>query len=406
MVRWLKRLGLALFAGALIAAMVYALLPQPVPVDLAVVDRGPLTVTIDEEGIARIRDVYSVSAPIAGRVDRIDLEVGDPVVAGETIVAAIRPVAPPFIDERARRERVAAVDAATAAVALAEANVNRAQAELRLADSDLERARRLAETKTVSARALEKAIIDVETRRAELRRAEADLGLRRSELESARASLLQPGDPLSFAESDTCCVTVRAPADGRVLTVYTESERVVAAGTELAEIGDPADLEVVVDLLSKDAVRIAPGSRAWLTDWGGARDLPATVRRIDPAGYTKVSALGIEEQRVDVVLDLAAEDEAFRRLGHNFRVFVRIVAWHADNVVRLPLAALFRNGNDWAVFAMEGGVARLRRLEIGQRNMTHVEVVNGISAGQPVVLYPSDAVHDGVAVAPRDGAAP
>lgn len=399
--KWIKRLaGIAVLA-AIVAATVYALLPQPVPVDLAAVDRGRLEVTIDEEGIARIRDVFRVSAPVAGRVERLPVEVGDTVYRNTTAVAKIYPVDPPFLDVRSRRELEAAVEAARAAVNLAAAQVAAAEAADRLAQADVERAGRLAKLGTISARALEKAVADVDTAKAAVEQAKASLALRESELMSAEARLIEP-DQLEGGSRDSCCMTLRAPVDGTVLTLLTESEQVVAAGAGLLEIGDPANLEVIVPLLSSDAVNVREGAAATLDQWGGP-SLAARVRRVDPAAYTKVSALGIEEQRVDAILDLADPPETWRNLGHGFRVMVHITTWQNDDVVRVPLGALFRKGSDWAVFRVVDGRAVETRIAIGHRTDTIAEVTEGLSPGDTVVLHPSDQVVDGVKVAAREG---
>jgi len=398
--KWIKRLaGIAVLA-AIIAATIYALLPQPVPVDLASIDRGRLEVTIDEEGIARIRDVFRVSAPVAGRVERLPVEVGDTVYRNTTTVARIHPVDPPFLDVRSRRELEAAVEAARAAVKLAQAQVVAAEAADRLAAADSERAERLAKLGTISARALEKAIADVDTAKAAVEQAKANLALRESELASAEARLIEP-DQLEGGSRDSCCMTLRAPVDGTVLTLLTESEQVVTAGAGLLEIGDPTNLEVIVHLLSSDAVNVTEGAAATLDEWGGPA-LAARVRRVDPAAYTKVSALGIEEQRVDAILDLVDPPETWKNLGHDFRVMVHITTWQGD-VIRIPLGALFRQGSDWAVFRVVDGRAVETRIAIGHRTDTIAEVTEGLAPGDTVVLHPSDQVVDGVKVVAREG---
>jgi HlyD family secretion protein len=397
--KWIKRaIGLVVLA-LIVAAAVYALMPQPVPVDVATVDRGPLDVTIDEEGIARIRDVFRVSAPVAGRVERLPVEIGEQVFENTTAVAAIHPADPPFLDVRSRRELEAAVEAARAAVTLAKAQLNAAQANERLMESDLERAQRLAKAGTISARALEKAIADVDTAKAQVAEAEAALNLRDSELSSAEARLIEPNQ-LEGGGRDSCCLTLRAPVNGTVLKLLTESEQVVAAGQGLLEIGNPRDLEIIVHLLSSDAVNVRAGGSATIDGWGGPT-LTAKVRRIDPAAYTKVSALGIEEQRVDAILDIVDPEEKWQRLGHEFRVMVHISVWQGDDVLQVPLGALFRTGADWTVFKIVDGKAVATRVVLDHRNTQVAEVVEGLGAGDVVVLHPSDRVVDGVAVEER-----
>lgn len=399
---WLRRGLLLLVVAAIVAGFVYALMPKPVPVDLAVVDLGPVEVTIDEEGEARIRDVYNVSAPVAGQLDRFPLEVGDPVRRNETVVAEIRPSAPAFLDVRTRREMEAAVGAATAAVRLAEAELTRTQSELRLAEADLARAERLSESGTISTRAMDAAMNAAETARAQVKQAEANLELRMSELASAEARLIQPGGEEAAAAA-ACCVLIRAPVDGVVLKVLAESAQVVPAGALIAEIGDPANLEVKVDLLSTDAVRIKPSAMAEIEGWGGEKSLSARVRRVEPSAFTKVSALGIEEQRVNVLLDLLDPRSAWEQLGHEYRVDVRIRLWRGMDVVRVPLAALFRQGSQWSVFKVVDGRAATTPVSIDHRDAQFAEVTGGLSPGDVVVLHPSDQVEDGTAVEARNG---
>jgi HlyD family secretion protein len=391
-------------AGALAigAATIYALIPNPILIDSETVTRGALEVTVEEEGVAQIREIYRVSAPIAGRVLRSTLEVGDVVKVGETIVATIQPGDPAFLDARTRQELEATVAAAEAAVALAQAQLRRAQSELRFAESELERAEVLSQTETISERTLEKARLDVDTRLAEVASAGANLELKRQELESARARLIGPQDVGSLDRyAEQCCVLVRAPVDGRVLDILVESEQVIPAGAALLDIGDPADLEIVVELLSSDAVKVEPGAAAYVENWGGLQMLHGRVERVDPAGFMKVSALGIEEQRVNTILTLEDPRELWQGLGHDFRVYVRIVIWRSDDVARLPVSALFRDGDDWAVFAVDDGRARLATVTVGHRNTQFVEVVAGLDDGQQVILHPSDTITDGSRVEQR-----
>lgn len=388
--------GLA--AVAVIAALVWAMRPAPVAVDLAPVVRAPLEVTVEDEGTTRIREVYTVSAPTMGKMLRSSLDVGDPVEAGKTVVAEFEPSDPTFLDVRARRVGEASVDAAAAAVGLAEAQVAQARSQLAFARGDLDRARELAARRTISERALEKAGLDVATAESAVASAVATLEVRRRELESARASLIQPGE--GGARAAGCCISVTAPASGRVLRLIARSEQVVQAGSPLLDIGDPTDLEVVVDLLSRDAVRVKPGDGARIDGWGGPTTLTATVRRVEPAGRTKVSALGIEEQRVKVVLDFTDPPAARLALGHDFRVVARIVVTRVDAALQAPIGALFRDGEDWAVFVVVDGRARLRHVRLGERNQRVAEVVDGLAEGERIIRHPSESVREGVAVRP------
>ncbi|MFN3743750.1 MAG: efflux RND transporter periplasmic adaptor subunit [Hyphomicrobiaceae bacterium] len=394
-----KRVLLAL-AGLLVAlGFVWALWPQPIAVDVAVVSRGPLTVTVDEEGKTRIRQVYAVSAPITGKLQRLALQPGDPVIKGETVVAIIEPTVPPLLDVRTTREQTAQVEAARAFVVLAEAEVRAARTDLQFAESELARAETLQHTQAIAERALEKARIDVDMRKAALARALANLEMRKRELESAEARLLPPDEAYAARVPASCCVRVLAPESGRILKLIQESEKVVEAGSLLVEIGDPSNIEIVVELLSAEAVRVPEGADALIEAWGGRTPLKARVRRVEPAGFTKVSALGIEEQRVRVILDLVDGARTPERLGHDYRVFVRINVYAADDVVRVPVSALFRRGEKWAVFVVDRGRAQTVEIELGERNATFAEVRKGLQAGARVIVHPSDRVGDGVRVA-------
>ncbi len=396
------RRSIVVLIGLGIAALiVWALLPQPVPVDMAAIKRGPLEVTVEDEGITRIREVYTVSAPIGGKMLRAPREVGDKVTANKTLVAAIEPTEPTFLDVRSQRVNQAAVQAAQAAVNLAEAKIKEAKSQLEFARNDLTRAEKLAATKTISARALEKAKLDVDSAEAAVASAVATLEVRRRELESAKARQIQPGEINRDAQSANCCIQVYAPVDGSVLKIVAESEQVVQAGAPLLEIGDPHDLEIVVDFLSRDAVRIKPGDVARIESWGGDKDLTAKVRRIEPTGFTKVSALGIEEQRVKVILDFTGPPSEWQQLGHGYRVIARVVIWRSDDALQVPLGALFREGDNWAVFLVADGRAERRLVTIAERNLHAARVVKGLKVGEQVILHPSDRVHDGVKVEPR-----
>jgi HlyD family secretion protein len=382
---------------ALLVALAWALWPRPVAVEIAELRRGQLLITVDEEGKTRIKDVYTVSAPITGKLVRLSLEAGDRVRKDTTSVAIIEPMAPAFLDVRATRELEAQLEAGKAAVLLAEAEVNQAAAELEFAQSELKRAETLSRSRTISERALERARSDADTRGAALARAKANLEVRKRELESAQARLIGPQEAWKGEVPAGCCVTVSAPVSGRVLRVIQESERVVAAGTPLVEIGDPQNLEIVVELLSVDAVKVREGAIATVEGWGGA-PLAAKVTRVEPAGFTKVSALGIEEQRVRTILKPQNADESADRLGHEFRVFVKIAVYRSNNALRLPISALFRKRDRWTVYTVDRGRARSMPVEIGQRNSTFAEVLDGLPEGTQVILHPSDRIVDGVRV--------
>jgi HlyD family secretion protein len=396
------RRGLVLtVVGALAAgALVHAFMPGPVPVDIATITRGALKVTVDEEGRTRVKEVYIVSAPISGRVLRIERHVGDTVIAGETVLAAIRPTDPTFLDVRTKRQAEAAVSAAKAARSLAQAELTRARAELEFASTERARARRLAAGNHISQTALDRAELGYKTGHAAVAAAKAELRVKSFELETALASLIEPGGE---AAADRGAVEVRAPVSGRVFKLLQESESVIQAGTALIEIGDPQDLEIVVELLSTDAVRVAKGAEVVIEEWGGGKSLRGRVLRVEPYGFTKVSALGIEEQRVNVVVDFTDPPALRSALGHGYRVETRIIVWQAADVIKAPVSALFRHRDGWAVFTETEGMARLRPVSLGHRNSREAEIVDGIKEGERVVLYPSDRVVDGVQVVQRPG---
>ncbi len=389
----------------LLVALVLAFMPQPVPADMVEIRRGPLAVTVNEEGQTRVRDIYTVSAPIGGRVLRIRAEAGDPVTERETVVATIQPTDPSFLDARSLGQAEAQEKTAQAARTLAAADVERAQAELDFAQSEYRRAQRLAARGTVSQSTLDRARLDMRTRAAAVDEANAALRMRDFELENARALLIQPGEPdsdnVSGAGTLGCCVPVRSPVTGRVLRIIQESESIVQPGAPLIEVGNDNDLEIVVDLLSEDAVRVTEGDRVVIEDWGGPDKLNGRVRRVEPFGFTKVSALGIEEQRVNVIIDFEGSPEAWADLGHGFRLDTRIFVWEAEDVLKVPVSALFRADGDWAVFVARDGTARVARVTLGRRNALEAEVTDGLEVGDLVITHPSDRVVDGVGVSQR-----
>jgi HlyD family secretion protein len=387
-------------ALALVAALAWLFRPAAVTVDLVTVDRGPLTVSVSDEGETRVKDMYVVSAPVPGLMRRIELDVGDAVVADQTVVARIQPSDPSFLDIRSEAEARAGVEAAAAARTLAAAQVRRAQAELDFARAELGRVRALARSHTVSESDLDAAERRARTTEAALAEAQAERRVRESEYQVARARLLTPATTRE-RPADCECVTVYSPVSGNVLRVATESEGVVPSGTPLVEVGNPEQLEVVVDLLSADAVRVEAGQRVIIEGWGGDQPLAGVVRRVEPFGFTKVSALGIEEQRVNVVIDITESRERWQRLGHGYRVEPRIVLWEATDVLRIPLSALFREGDRWAVFVEQNQRAVLREVEIGQGNGLEAEVRSGLEQGERVVLHPGDRVSPGARLAER-----
>lgn len=390
------------FAVLLVAGVFWLFRPQPVPVDMIMIERGAMRVTIDEDGETRIRDVFVVSAPIAGVKRRIALKVGDPVTANETIITSIVPTDPEFLDPRSEMQAQATVKAAEAALDFARADVHRAEAEFAFAQSELQRARRLSHSGSISESALDSAEREMRTREAALEEAQAQLGIKDFELERARAALVPPS--ASRAKREGCdCVNVYSPVDGRILRILAESESVVSAGAELAEIGDPGNLEIVSDLLSSDAVKVEAGQDVIIEEWGGDEPLSGVVRRVEPYGFTKISALGIEEQRVNVIIDINTPREQWQSLGHGFRVETRVVLWQSGDVLKIPLIALFRQGDEWAVFKVENGAAVSQIVRLGRRNGIEAEILDGLKEGDRIVLHPSGRVSGGASVVERIG---
>ena len=388
--------GVGLVVAA--AAVVLGTRPQPVPAELAEVTRGPLEVTVDDEGETRVRDRFVISAPLAGRVLRIELEPGDAVVAGETVLAIFLPSAPVLLDARSRAEAEAVVETATAALGEAEAHYERAAAELVYSRSEAGRYLRLSQEGIVSVETMESAQLDLDTRREAVEAADYAVRTARSELQAARVRLLQFSAE-SAEDMNGTAIRIVSPVSGVVLRRVRESESIVPAGEALLEVGDPAQIEVVTDYLSKDAVRMRSGQRVLIDRWGGDRPLLGRLRRVEPSGFTKISALGVEEQRVNVVIDIVDPPAVWAGLGDGFRVETRVVVWESGDELKAPTGALFRRGESWAVFAVDGGRAALREIEVGERNAQEAQVLGGLDVGEQVVVYPSDSLDDGSPVA-------
>lgn len=389
----------AVIIGIIAIALFLSFAPRPVMVDLVEVEPGPLVVTLDEEGETRVHDVYTLSAPVAGRVQRINWHVGDPVTANETVLALIEPGDPSFLDPRSEAQALAAIRAAEAARDLAVAAVADAEAQYEFARAEYARMQELIVEGSVSRRDLDSAERDHKARHAGLDTARAALQVRNYELELARAQLVSPLETQG-SNANCECVPITAPVSGRILQIVDRSERVVREGEMLMQIGDPGDLEIVVDYLSMDAVKIEAGQRVIIENWGGDQPLEGRVRLVEPSGFLKVSALGIEEQRVNVIIDFV-DDKGWERLGNGYQVESRVILWEDDDVLTVPLTALFRDGEDWALFADEDGRAKLRVVETGRRNGVVAEIRNGVRAGDRVIAHPSDRVIDGVRIASR-----
>jgi HlyD family secretion protein len=403
-------IGLAA-AGLVLVGIWRAFQPTPVIVDLATLGRGPLEVTVDDDGRTRIRERYTVSAPLRGRVLRSPLEPGDPVRAGETLVAEFEPVPPGLLDARSRAEAEGRLARARAAILEVEARRAQAEADLDFAESELRRFRELVAGGIGAGDQLEAAERDARLRREALRAADFAVQVAAFEVEIAAAALREPDPPAADGEPGTPPPRrhpLRAPIDGLVLRVHEESERILEAGTPIVELGDPRSIEVVADFLTRDAVRVRPGMPAAIVGWGGLTEdgrepaLAARVRLVEPSGFTKISALGVEEQRVDIVLDPERDPAAWTALGDGYRVEVRIRIWSGEDLLRIPTGALFRHGEAWAAFAVDAaGRARLTPLRIGRRSGLEAEVLEGLEAGARVVLYPSALVTDGTPLEAR-----
>ena len=390
----------SVIGASIIVMLAFLFRPRPEPVDLVTVARDALVVTVDEEGRTRVRDVFVVSAPIAGMMRRVLLEPGDPVVATESIVARIAPSDSAFLDPRGAALAEADVKAATSNLDLARAALDEARADTEFAETELDRGRALVASGTIAQREFDALLRSARAARARLETARAALQVRLFELERARAALIAPS---TGADMNCCDIPITAPVDGRVLRVLRESAGVVEAGTPLIEIGDPDALEVVVELLSADAVRVRPGQDVLIEDWGGPVALAGTVRRVEPFGFEKVSSLGIEEQRVNVVIDFAGQPDDATRLGHGYRIVARIVLDRAEDALVVPATALFRHEGAWSVFAVREGRATTTPVAVGRRSNTAAEIVSGIEAGDRVIAFPSARIVDGTRVADRRG---
>ncbi|UWQ52236.1 HlyD family efflux transporter periplasmic adaptor subunit (plasmid) [Leisingera caerulea] len=396
----LRSLLLYVTGGGVLAALLYvALREEPAAVDLHEVTRGRMEITIDADGETRVRDLFEVAAPIAGTARRAPVRAGDRVTAGETLVAIVEPARPHLLDARTRAQAQATLQEAQAALDVARADLQKAVEDRILAQSQYDRVKALAERNVASLTRLEDATQRLAVAIAGEEAASARVDMSQSTLARAEAALILP--EAGTEVPDSCCIRIHAPADGVVLSVVTISERPVQPGDLLVTIGDPQDLELVADLLSSDAVRLAPGARASIERWGGATPLEAVLNRIEPVARTKVSALGIEEQRVDVFFDLVTPKEQRTSLGEGFSVFARIIEWEAEDVLRIPVSALFRDGGGWAAFVAADGRAAVRPLTLGRRNGQVAQVLEGLEPGERVILHPGEAVADGVLITER-----
>jgi HlyD family secretion protein len=392
------RILVALLAVAAIGAVFWSLLPGPISVETAKVTRGRFVATVDEDGKTRVRERYIVSAPLAGRSTRVELSAGDTVSAGDVIVS-ILPSPAPFLDPRSRREFEQRLGAAEAARERTKAAVERAAAQLGQANRDLERTQTLVKRGVSTVQSLERNELAQRVADRELRAAQFQDHATEHEVEQAKALLALYADR---AEAPTEAWKVTAPVAGVVIRVLQESETVVSPGTELVEIGDCCDLEVVVDVLSTDAVEIEPGDKVVLEHWGGPKPLEGRVRKIEPGAFTKVSTLGVEEQRVNVVIDVASPREEWSGLGDAYRVEARIVVFSADDALIVPAGVLFRTGKTWSTYVVRGGKAERRAVELLRRSGGLAALTSGVEPGEEVIVYPSDSIAPGVRVNPLE----
>lgn len=387
--QWLRKLIPWFLIVGVVALIVAGLWPKPIVVETGVVTRAPLTVTVLEEGKTRIRHRYIVAVPVAGLMQRVTLRPGDAVKANDTLITRIEPSAAPLLDPRAREQAEAAISLQLAATQRSEENLKAARAALQRAESEHQRISSEKNQGILSVSDREAIETDAFIKAAEVRALEFERQIREFELAQARAVLTRPAVQL-----EQNSVEIKSPVSGVVLRVMQESETMATPGMEILEIGDPSDLEVEAEILSRDAVAIRPGATVTIEQWGDETPCQGRVRRIEPAAFTKVSSLGVEEQRVLVLIELIQPPESARALGDRFRVEARIATWHKDEVLTVPASALFRENNSWKTYRVEAGIAHKIDVEIGHSDGRKSEVLQGLQAGDRVLLHPPDAVKD------------
>lgn len=395
--------AIALCTAAVVAgAIAWALRPEAVPADVRTIGRGTLTVSVRDDGVTRIKERHVVAAPLGGRMSRVGLHVGDTVRADETLVVSIDPLDPSLLDPRARAEAKARVETAVAARAYTEHAIDRAKVAVEYTTADLERARRLFPSKAVTHEELDAAERAWRTAVEDLEEAEQEFKVAVHVVSLMEAALLRSAQ--GGREAGTAAewrLDVRSPVDGRVLRVFREDAGPVDVGAAIIEVGDPTSLEAVIDVVSEDAVRVKPGDRCEITSWGGDRPLGGHVRVVEPRAFTKVSPLGVEEQRVNVVLDIDVPATDHAALGDGFRIEAGIVVDTAHDAVLVPLAALFRRGDGEAVFVVRDARARLVTVRTGRRGDREAEVLEGLEGGERVIVYPGEKIGDGTRLAVR-----
>ena len=396
---WIRRALIALALIAVVGLIVVAWIPNPVEVEVAEVSRGRLVVTVNEDGRTRVKDRYTVSAPVTGNLTRVTLDPGDTIEEGQVLLRLV-PLPPPLLDSRSRAEAKARVDGAMAARRQAQAAVNRARFQRDFAKQESERALAVVQQGGLARSDADRAVSTYRSSEEELRSAEFGARVAEHELTLAQSALMRlSGKGKGEGEDEE--LDIISPVAGQVLKIYQESEGVVQGGTPILEVGNPAALEVVVDVLSQDATRIPTGASTTIERWGGKNPLRGHVRVVEPSAFTKLSALGVEEQRVNVIIDMDEDRERWSSLGDGYRVEARITVWEGNNVLKVPASAVFRSDETWAAFVVEDGAAVIRRVELGETNGLETEVLSGLDEGELVIAYPSDSVRDGVSVEAR-----
>jgi len=393
-----RQLGLIGLAVIVIATIVYGFLPQARLVDVASVSMGPMQVEVVEEGKTRVIDRFVISAPVAGYIRRFEFEVGDAIEQGKTLVD-LDPLRPQVLDARSRAEAKARAAAAQAALMAAKQNASMTKATKELAQEEYKRIINLRKNQLVSQDEEDKAAASAHVTKAAQRSAEFAVEVARHKLEAAR-TVLAYSAAKDTGEPDEH-VDITSPINGSILKVYRESEGVVGAGQPLIEVGNAKALEVEVDVLSEDAVQIKTGTRVLFERWGDAKPLEGRVRKVEPVGFTKISALGVEEQRVLIIADIISGPKLWERLGDGYRVEAHFILWEEEDVLQVPSSALFPFKDAWAVFVMENGRVYRRTIKIGQQNGLAAQVLDGLTAEEKVIKYPDDTINDGIRVKVR-----
>ena len=410
MLRWIKRLGMWGVGAAVVAAIVYGLLPQPVPADLQQITRGDLKVTVNEDGKTRIKDRYLVSSPLSGQLQRVELEPGDTVTAMKTVIARLEPDLPSNLDARTLAQAEAKFKMSELTLQKANLTEQTAQKAMLNAQNHLARVQQLKNSKAATDEALETAELEDAQRREEYNAAKLAVDIARFELEWNRLAMWQVKPPTTKEGSPDLNLAqlpyydIFAPISGKVLRKLKESAMPITAGTAIVEVGDPQRLEMEIDVLSSDAVQIPPQAKVIVNAWGGPEALHGIVRTVEPAAFTKISALGVEEQRVYVIVDLIDPPDRRPSLGDGYRVEVEIILWEGHDVLKVPTSALFRKAGKWAVFKVVDGEARQQLVEIGHRNGLEAEILTGLTEQDTVIVHPSDRIADSVKISVRTAA--